>query len=150
MVRFGSPDLPQNRTRPVYDHPGHFSDFVPRLPPLARRNRPCIMIRNAGRPLESDDEPPGPPFPFATLRHCTMAESATPSKRERDPDLPPMGRLNSLHCPRAPQTIAEARLEEGVLTDLALKAANGINYFTEEWLCDRLFISPALAIALTT
>ncbi len=79
-----------------------------------------------------------------------MAGNDNNPKKERDPDLPPMGRLGGLHCPRAPQTIAEMRLEDGVLTDLALKAANGINYFTEEWLCERLFISPALAIAITT
>src|ERR1700730_728390 len=66
----------------------------------------------------------------------------------RDPILPPLGRLGNLYCPRAPQTIAEARLEDRTLTDLALKAAFTINRFTEEWLCERLFIGPALAAAV--
>jgi predicted ATPase with chaperone activity len=64
---------------------------------------------------------------------------------KRDPALPPMGRLGDLHCPRAPQTIAEARLEDHALTDLALKAAFTINRFTEDWLCERLHVAPALA-----
>jgi hypothetical protein len=59
-----------------------------------------------------------------------------------------MGRLGDLRCPLAPQTIAEARLEDGTLTDLVLKVANTINWFTEEWLCERLFIAPALAEVL--
>ncbi len=75
-----------------------------------------------------------------------MAASANTPRR--DPDLPPLGRLGDLYCPRAPQTVAEARLEEGALTDLTLKVAYTINRFTEEWLCERLFISPALAAAI--
>jgi hypothetical protein len=74
--------------------------------------------------------------------------SANENTPKKDPDLPPLGRLGDLYCPRAPQTIAEARLEDGALTDLALKAANTINWFTEEWLCERLFIGPALAEAI--
>jgi hypothetical protein len=61
-----------------------------------------------------------------------------------------MGRLGDLLCPRAPQTIAEARLEDGALTNLALKVAYTINWFPEDWLCERLFIGPTLAAAITT
>ena len=66
----------------------------------------------------------------------------------RDPDLPPLGRLGNLYCPRAPQSIAEARLEDRALVDLALKAAFTINRFTEDWLCERLLVAPALAAAV--
>jgi predicted ATPase with chaperone activity len=75
-----------------------------------------------------------------------MTDNVNISKK--DPDRPPLGRLGDLYCPRAPQTIADARLEDGALTDLALKAAFTINRFTEEWLCERLFIGPALAAAV--
>lgn len=68
----------------------------------------------------------------------------------KDPNLPPMGRLGDLLCPRAPQTVAEARLEEGLLTDLAMKFVYTINRFTADWLGDRLHVSPALAAALVT
>jgi DNA-binding PadR family transcriptional regulator len=75
-----------------------------------------------------------------------MTVNENPPKK--DPDLPPLGRLGELYCPRAPQTIAEARLEDRALTDLALKAAFAINRFTEDWLCERLLISPTLAAAV--
>ena len=75
-----------------------------------------------------------------------MTENMNISKR--DPDMPHLGRLGNLQCPRAPQTIADARLEDGTLTNLALKAAFTINRFSEEWLCERLFIAPALADAI--
>ena len=67
-----------------------------------------------------------------------MSENVTdPAK---DPHLPPMGRLGDLLCPRAPQTIAEARLEDGVLIDLAVKFAYTINRFTADWLGERLHV----------
>ena len=56
-----------------------------------------------------------------------------------------MGRLGELPCPRAPQTIAEARLDDGGLTDLAVKFASTINRFTDDWLGERMRVSPALA-----
>jgi hypothetical protein len=59
-----------------------------------------------------------------------------------------MGRLGELLCPRAPQTIAEARLEDGALTDLAVKFAASTNRFTVEWLGERLHVAPALAAAV--
>lgn len=75
-----------------------------------------------------------------------MTDNANSAKK--DPDMPPLGRLGDLHCPRAPQTIADARLEDRTLTDLALKSVFSINRFTEEWLCERLRIAPALAAAV--
>src|SRR5262245_53076745 len=68
----------------------------------------------------------------------------------KDPHLPPMGRLEDLLCPRAPQTIAEVRLEDGALMDLAVKFAYNTNRFTAEFLMDRLHISPAVTNELVT
>ncbi|CAN5233895.1 ATPase AAA [soil metagenome] len=64
--------------------------------------------------------------------------------------LPPMGRLGDLMCPRAPQTLEEARLDDNVLTDLALKLAATANSFTTDWLSEKLHISPILGEALVT
>jgi hypothetical protein len=63
----------------------------------------------------------------------------------KDPHLPPMVRLGELLAPLAPQDIAGARLEEGALTDLALKLAYTTNRFTAEWVARRLRLSVALA-----
>jgi DNA-binding PadR family transcriptional regulator len=71
--------------------------------------------------------------------------SASENTPAKDPHLPPLGRLGELLCPRAPQTIAEARLEEGALVDLAVKFAYLINRFHGEWLAEQLHVSPALA-----
>jgi hypothetical protein len=60
-----------------------------------------------------------------------------------------MGRLGELMCPRAPQTIAEARLDDGSLVELAMKFAFNANQFTSDWLSERLHVSPALGEALT-
>src|SRR3954453_7187233 len=68
----------------------------------------------------------------------------SPSK---DPHLPPMGRLGDLFCPRASQTIAEAKLEEGVLTDLALKVAYTSARFTPDNIAERLRVSSAVGLA---
>ena len=71
-------------------------------------------------------------------------DTSNPSK---DPHLPPMGRLGDLYCPRAPQTIAEAKLDEGVLTDLALKVAYTSARFTPENLAERLRVSVPVGLA---
>ncbi len=73
---------------------------------------------------------------------------ASPNPPVKDPHLPPMGRLGDLLCPRAPQTIAEARLEEGALVDLAIKFAFTINRFSADWLGERLRVCPALSEAV--
>jgi DNA-binding MarR family transcriptional regulator len=61
-----------------------------------------------------------------------------------DRHLPPMGWLGDLRYPRAPETIAEAHLEDGTLTDLAIKLVYTINRFTASWLGERLRMSPSL------
>jgi hypothetical protein len=72
-----------------------------------------------------------------------MAESA--SVPTVNPHLPAMGRLGEVMCPRAPQTIAEAKLDDGTLVELAIKFAYNANQFTTEWLVDRMHVSIALA-----
>ena len=57
-----------------------------------------------------------------------MDETAHPPAK--DPHLPPMGRRGDLLCPKAPQTVAEAGLEDGALTDLAAKFAYTSSRFT--------------------
>jgi hypothetical protein len=64
--------------------------------------------------------------------------------------LPPMGRLGELMCPRAPQTIADARLEDNALIDLAVKFAAHANGFTSDWLAERMHMSLALAEDIIT
>ena len=53
-----------------------------------------------------------------------------------------MGRLGDVLCPRAPKTIAEARLDDGDLIDLAVKFAYTINRFTADWLGERMRTQP--------
>ena len=65
-----------------------------------------------------------------------------------DPHLPPMGWLGDLRFPWAPETIAEAKLEDGTLTDLAVKLVYTINRFTPSWLGERLLVSPALTFEI--
>src|SRR5262249_56064049 len=64
-----------------------------------------------------------------------------PKKRH----LPPMFQVGDIIAPKAPQTIAEARLEEGTLTDLCLKLAHSINRFTYDYVVKRLHVAPNLA-----
>lgn len=73
---------------------------------------------------------------------------ASANTTAKDPHLPPMGKLGEMFCPRAPQTIAEARLDDGALVELAVKFAYTINRFTTEWLGERLHVGPALASAV--
>src|SRR6516165_11318491 len=63
----------------------------------------------------------------------------------KDPYLPPLHRVGELLAPKAPQKLAAAQLEEGALTDLAVKLAFTVARFTTDWVCKRLHISMALA-----
>jgi DNA-binding PadR family transcriptional regulator len=71
--------------------------------------------------------------------------AATVDVPSKDPHLPPLHRVGDLLAPKAPQDMAGARLEEGLLTELALKRAYTINRFTTEWMSKRLHLSMALA-----
>jgi DNA-binding PadR family transcriptional regulator len=64
----------------------------------------------------------------------------------KDPYLPPMYRVvGDVLAPKAPQDIAAAQLEEGILTDLAAKLAYTVARFTTDWVCKKLHISMGLA-----
>jgi MoxR-like ATPase len=71
-----------------------------------------------------------------------VASSDAPSK---EPHLPPLHRLGDLVAPTAPQSIADARLEDRVLADLALRLAYTVARFTTEWVGQQLHLSVALA-----
>ena len=62
----------------------------------------------------------------------------------KDPHLPPLFRAGDLIAPKAPSGIAAARLEESVLTDLAVRLAYTVVRFTTEWVCKQLHLSPPL------
>src|SRR6516225_2237375 len=79
-------------------------------------------------------------------RYAMEVNGNAPAK---DPDLPAMGRLGEVACPRAPQTIDDAGLEDGTLIDLAVKFAYTINRFNGDWLVERMHVAPALAAAVT-
>ncbi len=63
-----------------------------------------------------------------------------------DPNLPPMFAVGDIMAPKAPKDIAGAQLDDGTLTDLAIKLAYTINRFTDEWVCKRLRLSPSLVM----
>ncbi len=59
----------------------------------------------------------------------------------KDPHVLPMLRVGDLLAPKAPQDIASARLEEGALTDLAVKLAHTVSRFTTDWVGKSLHLS---------
>jgi MoxR-like ATPase len=56
-----------------------------------------------------------------------------------------MLKIGDVAAPKAPNDIASARLEEGILTDLCLKLAYGVARFTTDWVSKRLNMSMLLA-----
>src|SRR5260370_18147534 len=72
----------------------------------------------------------------------SVATADVPSK---DPYLPPMQRLGDLVAPKAPPDIAAAQVEEGTLTDLALKLAFTAARVNTKWVAQRLHLSVTLA-----
>jgi hypothetical protein len=75
----------------------------------------------------------------------SVATGETPPK---DPYLPPMHRVGDLLAPKAPSDIASAGLEDGVLTDLAVKLAYTVARFTTDWVAKQLHLSVPLAAAV--
>jgi predicted ATPase with chaperone activity len=73
------------------------------------------------------------------------ASAATDRARSKDPLLPPLCRVGDLIAPKAPQDIAGARLEEGGLTDLAVKLGYTAARFNTEWVARQLHLSLSLA-----
>ena len=68
-----------------------------------------------------------------------------PASRERDPHLPPLGRLGDLVVPVAPQEMEQAGVEEHTLTDLVLRLASNVSRVTTEWVGKQLHLSQALS-----
>jgi predicted ATPase with chaperone activity len=71
----------------------------------------------------------------------SVATSEAPAKEQY---LPPLVKVSDLIAPKAPQDLASAGLEEGVLTDLATKLAYTVARFTTDWVCKQLNLSLAL------
>jgi hypothetical protein len=75
-----------------------------------------------------------------------MEENATASDvSSKDPHMPAMVRAGDLVGPKAPQDFDSAGLDEGVLTELALKLAYTAARVTTEWVAKRLHLSLALS-----
>ncbi len=72
----------------------------------------------------------------------SVATSDVPSK---DPHLPPMHRVGELLAPKAPQDIAAAQVDEGALTDLAIKLASRAARVNTKWVAQQLHLSLSLA-----
>jgi predicted ATPase with chaperone activity len=62
----------------------------------------------------------------------------------KDPHLPPLQKVGDLISPKAPASIAGARLDEGALTDLTIRLAYTANRFTADWVAKRLHLSAPL------
>jgi predicted ATPase with chaperone activity len=59
----------------------------------------------------------------------------------KEPYLPPLHQVGDVLAPKAPQKLVETGLEEGTLTDLAVRLAFTVARFTTEWVGKRLHIS---------
>jgi DNA-binding PadR family transcriptional regulator len=64
--------------------------------------------------------------------------------------LPPRVRIGELVAPKAPQDVASAKLEDGFLSDLAVKLAYTVARFTTDWVGKQLHLSTALVQDLLT
>jgi predicted ATPase with chaperone activity len=73
------------------------------------------------------------------------ASAVTGHAPPKDPHLPPLCRVGDLIVPKAPQDIATARLEEGALTDLAVKLGYTAARFSTDWVAKQLHLSLPLA-----
>jgi hypothetical protein len=62
----------------------------------------------------------------------------------KDPHLPPLVRIGDLIAPKCPVEPAQARLDEGILTDMIVKLAYTSARFTTEWACKQLNLSAPL------
>jgi len=75
----------------------------------------------------------------------TAATADVPTK---DPFLPPLHRIGELIAPKAPQDVASAGLEEGILADLVVKLAYTVSSFVPDWVAEQLHLSLPLVQAL--
>lgn len=63
----------------------------------------------------------------------------------KDPHMPAMIRVGDIYAPKAPADIAEAKLEERVLTDLVVRLAYTVARLSTDWVCKQLHLSLPLA-----
>jgi hypothetical protein len=63
----------------------------------------------------------------------------------KDPHLPPLHRVGNLIAPKAPQDFAATGLDAHILADLLVKWGFTDTRFTNDWVAQRLHLSPALA-----
>jgi hypothetical protein len=75
----------------------------------------------------------------------SAAAEEAPSK---DPFLPSMFKLGNIIAPKAPQTVKDAGLDDGVLPDLAVKLVYTVANFTSAWVAQQLRLSLALTAEL--
>jgi hypothetical protein len=59
----------------------------------------------------------------------------------KEPNLPPLHRVGDVLAPTAPQDIAGAGLDEGALTELALRLAYTVARFSSDWAAKQLNLS---------
>src|SRR5258708_1110556 len=85
------------------------------------------------------------PGPEATRSSPMDASAATAQAPAKDPHLPPMFRIGDVIAPKAPQDIAGAQVEEGILTDLAVKLAYTAARVNTKWVGQQLHLSMSLA-----
>jgi hypothetical protein len=73
------------------------------------------------------------------------ASVGTSDVPEKDPQRPAMIRLGDLLAPKAPRELAATGLDEGVLTDLAVKLVYTVTRFTTDMVAKQLHLSLSLA-----
>src|SRR5262249_49656684 len=78
----------------------------------------------------------------------TKSSKSSDESAPKDRHLPPLVQIGEMIAPKAPQDIAHARLDDGTLTDLAIKVAYTLNRFTAEIISKRLHISNNLTLAV--
>jgi hypothetical protein len=73
---------------------------------------------------------------------------ATRDAPSKDRHMPPLVQVGDVLAPRAPNDLAGAQVDEGALTDLAVKLACTAARFTTDWVAKRLHVSMRLAAAI--
>ena len=73
---------------------------------------------------------------------------ATRGGASQDPNLPPLIRVGDVPAPQIPQKMAAARLDEGVLVDLAVRLGYMVSRFTADWVVKQLRLAPPLVAEL--
>ena len=74
----------------------------------------------------------------------TPTSGATPEAAPKDPNLPPLHRVDKLVAPKPPQDIAGTGLEPHILADLVVKWGFTETRFSTEWVAEKLRLSTAL------